>query len=178
MNNKDYVKAKRLIIQSYQISNNLISFGKKNYCFIPQFSKSKDITFNYDAHTIKLENDKSIYKMYGKDKIFTEKKFKKMNQKVLNFDEEKDTFKKAKSQKSNKNSNKNKKYESNSDNKSNETQKDKNKALSQITPEENENLSKISETSDNEINGHIFFDKNNRYIYKADYSKEFDGIFS
>ena len=45
--NKDYVKAKRLIIQNYQISNNLISFGKKNYCFIPQFSKSKEITFNY-----------------------------------------------------------------------------------------------------------------------------------
>ena len=182
--NKDYVKAKRLIIQNYQISNNLISFGKKNYCFIPQFSKSKEITFNYLEHIIKLENNKNIYKMFGKDKTFTEKEFKKMNQKVLNFDEEKDIFKKAKSQKHNKNSNKSdinsndKKYKSNRDNKSNETQNDKNKALSQITPEENENLSKISETSDNEINGHIFFDKNNRYIFKADYSKEIDGIFS
>ena len=110
--------------------------------------------------------------MLGKDETFTEKEFKIMNKKVLNFDEEKNIFKKAKSQKSNK------KYKSNSYNKSNETQNDKNKALSQITPEENENLSKISETSDNEINGHIFFDKNNRYIFKADYSKEIDGIFS
>ena len=84
--------------------------------------------------------------MLGKDKTFTEKEFKKMNQNVLNFDKEKDIFKKAKSQKNNKNSNKSdinnndKKYKSNSDNKSNETQNDKNKELSQITPEENKNL--------------------------------------
>ena len=182
--NKDYVKAKRLIIQNYQISGDLISFGKKNYCFIPQFSKSKDIIFTYYDQKIKLENNKNIYKMVGIDKICTEKEFKKMNPKVLNFNQEKDKLKKAKSQSNNKNSNKSdinsndKKYKINSDNKSNETQNDKNKALSQIIPEENENLSKISETSDNEINGHKFYDKNNRYIFNADYSKEIDGIFS
>ena len=182
--NKDYIKTKRLIIQKYQISNNSISFDKKKYCFIPQFSKSKDITFIYDGQEIKLKNDNKIYTMIGKDKIFTEKEFKQKNPNVLNLDEEKDIIKKSKSQKSNRNSNKSdinnnhQKYKSISNNESTETQNDKNKALSQITPKENENHSKISETSDNEINGYIFFDKNNRYIFKADYSKEIDGIFT
>ena len=60
--------------------------------------------------------------MFRKDETFTE--FKIMNKKVLNFNEEKNIFKKAKSQKSNK------KYKSNSYNKNNETQNDKNKVLS------------------------------------------------
>ena len=64
---------------------------------------------------------------------------------------------------SNKNSNKSdinnyhQKYKSNSGNKSKEPQNDKNKALSQITPK--------------------IFGKNNRYSFKADYSKKIDGIF-
>ena len=45
--NKDYIKDKRLII-------------KKNYCFIPQFITSNDITFTNYGHKIKMKNNKSL----------------------------------------------------------------------------------------------------------------------
>ena len=119
------------------------------------------------------------------EKFVTEKEFKefKENKKILNLNIEKNSSQKAKTQKSNKNSNKSdinnhQKSKSNIDNKNNEALSDKNKSLSQMTSEENENHSKISETSDNEMKGYIFFDKNNRYIFKANYSKEIDGVFS
>ena len=119
------------------------------------------------------------------EKIATEKEFKefKENKKILNLNIEKNSSQKAKTQKSNKNSNKSdinnhQKSKSNIDSKNNEALSDKNKSLSQMTSEENENHSKISETSDNEMKGHIFFDKNNWYIFKANYSKEIDGVFS
>ena len=66
-NNKDYIKAKRLVI-------------KKNFCFIPQFSKSKDINFTYYGHAIKMKNNRNIY-ILGKIILLLKKNLKN-NQKI------------------------------------------------------------------------------------------------
>ena len=180
----NYIKTKRLIIQHYNTTNNRISFDKKNYCFIPQYIKGQNgIIFNYNGQDFEVKHENKKYILLSKDnEIISENEFGKINN-IINLYEERNNYKKAKSQKKSKKNNKsdiNNNTLNNSDNKSNigSNFKNENKALSQNTPKENEGFSKISDTSDNEINGEIFFDKNNRYIFKSDYSKEIDGIFT
>ena len=52
------LKAKRLIIQKYKISEKKIHFGPKHYCFIPLFNQEGDI-FCFGAKKIKImKNEK------------------------------------------------------------------------------------------------------------------------
>ena len=181
----NYIKAKRLIIQQYKLKDhNIIEFDKKNYCFIPQFTKAqKGIVFNYNGQSFEVTYDKKKSKMSAKsNQIITKNEFAKKNN-IKNLYEEIRNFRKAKSQIKSEKKNKrdiNDINLNNSDNKSNNSKdiKKQNKALSQNAPKENDNYSKITDRSDNEIDGDIFFDNNNRYIFKSDYSKEIDGIFT
>ena len=99
-----------------------------------------------------------------------------MNEEIKNFRKAKSQIKSEKKNKSDINDN----NLNNNDNKRDKSKsvKKQNKALSQNTPKENDNYSKIKDRSDNEIDGDIFFDNNSRYIFKSDYTKEIDGIFT
>ena len=180
---KKYIKSKRLIIQKYDIFKNLIHFEQKQYYYIPIFNSNGDI-FNYEDNKsiqiIKKKNE-DLQMVISDKQIMNEKDFQK-NNKITNLNEEEQKYNKSKSLKKSNKSEKNKSIDMNSINNNNsesisDNKSDNNKPLSQMTPKINDNITKISETSDNEIKGCKFFDEKNRYIYSY-YEKEIDGVFS
>ena len=50
---KKYIKTKRLVIQNYNIINNIMNFKQKKYCFISIVNKNEEI-FNYNNKQIKI----------------------------------------------------------------------------------------------------------------------------
>ena len=182
---KRYIKTKRLVIQKYTIKDKKITFGPKEYSFIPVNNKDGDI-FKYKGMEIqyiaKDDKGKKDYLKIDDKEIMTEKTFQKKYN-LDNLHEEEREFKKTKLlNKSNKSDkidlNIDKKKDNSLEIKGDKISSDKidNKALSQLTPELNSNISRLSETSDKEIDGPKFFDENYRYIYKC-YSKEIDGLY-
>ena len=180
-----YIKTKRLVIQKYTIEDNIITFGPKEYSFIPLYFNDEDI-FKYKGKEIQFINKddkgKKDYIKIDNKEIMTEKLFQK-KYKLKNLFNEKQKYKKAKFlNKNNKNNKSNLDISKKKDNslvkkidKISSIKLD-NKALSQLTPEFNANNSSLSEASDKEIDGLKFFDENYRYIYK-NYSKEIGGLF-
>ena len=180
---KRYIKTKRLVIQKYTIEDKKITFGPKEYSFIPVNNKDGDI-FKYKGKEIQFiakgDKGKKDYIKIDNKEIMTEKIFQKKYNLDNLYEEEKE-YKKALNK-----SNKSDKIDLNTDKKKDNpleikdekisSNKIDNKALSQLTPELNSNYSRLSETSDKEIDGPKFFDENYRYIYKC-YSKEIDGLY-
>ena len=180
-----YLKIKRLVIQKYTIEDKKIIFGPKEYSFIPFINKDGDI-FKYKGKQIEFiskdgKGQKDYMKIDNKE-IMNEKSFKKKyNLKNLNYEEQE--YKKAKFLNKQNKSDKidliiDKKKVNSLKIKSHKISISKldNKALSQLTPGLNSNHSRLSETSDKEIDGLKFFDENYRYIYKY-YSKEIGGLY-
>jgi len=181
-----YIKTKRLVIQKYTIEDNKVTFGPKEYSFIPVNNKDGDI-FKYKGKEIqyiaKDDKGKKDYLKIDDKEIMTEKTFQK-KYKLDNLFYEEQEYKKAKFLGKNNKSDKsdldiNKKKDNSLEKKTNKISSINldNKALSQLTPELNADYSRLSETSDKEIDGLKFFDENYRYIYKY-YSKEIDGLYS
>ena len=173
-----YIECKRLIIQKYEVKDNKIQFGPKEYCF----TLKNNNKFHYLGKIIEYNKGKLL--IFNRE-IMTEKKFKKKNNNISNLDDEEKDYKNPKKCKKTKKS-------INSDDLNIEkgnhmivgnlstislnTKKD-NKSISQINKNSDLNISSISETSDNEINGEKFFDEKYRYIYLF-YKKEIYGVYS
>lgn len=173
------VRAKRLIMQKYNINEKKIYFGPKHYCFIPLFNVEGDV-FCFGAKKIKIiKHGKKEYKMLVNGiEIKNEKIFYIEHKCIKNLKEEENKYKKAKNLiKNNKSDNLNETTRINIINNSSKLSdiKNENKAFSQITHEINDTTN-ISVTSDNEINGQKFFDDQYRYIYQS-YNKQISGVY-
>ena len=147
-----YIKTKRLVIQKYTIEDNKITFGPKEYSFIPFYNNDENI-FKYkgkEIHLIsKADKGKKDYIKIDNKEIMTEKIFQK-KYKLNNLFNEKQEYKKAKFlNKSNKSDNNDlnigKQKDNSLEKKSNKISSIKldNKALSQLAPELNSFFFKV-----------------------------------
>lgn len=191
MISNNYFKAKRLVIQDYEIKDNTIQFGEKSYSFISLHIKGGDIVFESEGNEIKLSKIKDKDSKKGDNyqmevdgnKIMNEEEFQEKYKNIelkkgeKFYKKTKSDAKRNKSAKSDINESKNTIFLNNINNKSTKTFED-NKTFSQKNLELNENISKISETSLNEIIGKKFFSEKKRYIFQKSYEKQIDGIYN
>ena len=179
INDKQEINAKRLVIQDYSIKENIITFGKKNYIFISPKLEKPYFTFQYDNESIIIEKKRKEKIMKLKDQIIqNEDSFIAQYKKTIkNIKELKNEKKNFKCEKLDLEDNEIKTF---SDNNSMTISNTDNNILN-LNNAENGSISTNSnqlDDSDKEVKGDIFYDNNKRYIFKDNYHKQIDGIFS
>lgn len=181
INQNQEINAKRLIIQNYSINKGIIKFEKKQYVFIPPKTSENSFKFNYDDKEIVIMKKKKDRTMKIKDQIILNSdEFIKKNESIIKNMEDLKEKKKYKT-KSVENMPKNKIQISDSSSiqsiNKNDTE-NKTKSEMNIVDESIPTSSEQNDDSEKELRGDIFYDQNARYIFKDDYHKEIDGIFS
>lgn len=177
-----YIKVKRLVIQNYFIINNIIKFGKKKYMYIPLNIPDRKISFVDDKNQIVIEKNKKDIKMsINGTKILNEKEFIKQKKdlknvndiKYKNNDKSQSVSVKSESNEITSNNSSDQKTVSLTDTDNKSLAEEKTEILSTKT-----NSSKLDDSENEIINGFRFYDENKRYIFKENYEKEIDGIFT
>ena len=184
---------KRIVYQDYSINENIITFGKKNYIFIPIKSGKNSFEFIDENKNVIIVEKRKKSEEKVKDNKMKGTTMKINNIQIKNVDQfiqENSTIKNKEELKYKKcnesKSVENLKFEISEIN--NSLSENKNMTLTDIntisfTLSDSNKLSgttnsKIRDDSEKELNGEIFYDNNKRYIYIDKYEKEIDGVFT